>query len=149
MSWEQKQVLFTAAHTVLDTWVNQQVQAVSPTNETHKVRNVRLRGIYWVDQGTEVNFQHGSIIVALSLLDDAITAPDLDVDGGGVTRSIKKLMYVMSAGQNNPVLFAFDYRAINVGPGQNLWISTQAKQESSTAINHRVNLAGTFWKSND
>ncbi len=148
MGFEQKQVIHSANHTVLDTWVNTTVVSVGDSADELKVKNLMMRGLFWVDQGTEVNTQYGGVAVALYRISDQVGTPDMDIGSGGIDRMLR-LQYVLSAGQNNPVLFTLQYRAVNVKPGIKLMLSTQAKLESSTDINHRVQIMGTYWSSDD
>lgn len=149
MSFEQNLVVYNANHTSLDSWSTQQLVSVTNSEDRIKTRNLSLRGMYWIDQTTEVNTQYGAVAVALLRVPDSLTSPSPDVATVGIDRMIKKLIIVLAAGQNNPVLFSFNYRAINVGPGETLLIASSAKQESTTGVNHRVNLAGTIWQSDD
>ncbi len=147
--FEQKEIVFNTSHSVLDTWTTQQLVAVSSGGDRIKVRNLSLAGIFWVSQASEVNTQFGAVVVTLLRQHDSITSPTPDISSSGVDSNIKKMKYVAAAGQNNPVLFGFFYRAINVSPGQILHLAVNARTESGTAIVYHTNLIGTMWTSDD
>ncbi len=148
MGFEQLQVVHSASHTVLDTWVNTTVRSVASAEDRLKIKNLSMRGIFWVSQSSEVNTQFGAIVLALYRISEQVGTPDMDVDGSGIDK-LMKIQYVYAAGQNNPVLFSLFYKAVNLAPGIKLMLSTQAKAESSTAIVHHVQMIGSLWETND
>ncbi len=149
MSWEHKQFIHGGTHTDLDTWVNTTLIAVGPSNDRLKMKNLTLRGSYSIDQSTESNTQFGAVVIALYRISDQVATPDVDIASTGIERRILKMMYVITGGENNPVIFSLHYRAVNVRPGEKLMLSSQAKLESTSVINHRVNMIGSHWTSDD
>ncbi len=134
--------------TSLGAWQIRDLETVVTSSSKFKVRNLFVRGTYNIDQTTEVNSQHGLLIFALWRFPDTVTTPDPDIvegNSGGIDRQILAWRYVWASGQNNPVLWTFKYRAVNINPGQKLSVGVKAQRESGTSINHRVNWAMTYW----
>ncbi len=151
MSWEQKVVEYEVVHGTPDTWAVKSIVAVLTNADTLRVKNLFLRGFYSVSQPTEDNAQGGTIFFSLYLATDQIATPDPGdpTDGLGLDFSLKGGRFVLASGQNNPVLFQFRYRAINVKPGMNLYLVQQIVRETHAGLLHHVQVAGDFWQSND
>lgn len=149
MGFEQRMLNNDMSHSSVDTYVYQTMISVTNSQDRVRMRNLNLRCLYWVSQATEVNTQYGSIGMVLMLYPDIVSSPVPDFTASGIDRQIKRIANVVAAGQNNPVLFSFSYRAINVNPGQKLVLATMAKEESSTNIVHHVVYQGQYWVSDD
>ncbi len=149
-SWEQHPFEQENVITQLGSYKQKQLAVVTISGERKRIRNIFVRGVYWVDQATEVNTQYGTIIVGLARFPEPNATPSPGfTEGTGVGSQLKTWTYVLTAGQNNPTIFSLRYRAINIKSEETLWLLTRAESESSTAINHRVNVAGVWWESND
>lgn len=148
MSWKQHLVEEIVDVTVPDTWDHTTLVTTVTTESTKKFKNLFIRGIYSVDQSSEVLTQFGLMVLTIQLWPDTVTTPDPDWtkgQTGGIDRQIKSFKHVWAYGNNNPTLFTFRYRAINVKPGEKLLISAYVPDESGTSLNHRIRLGGNYW----
>ncbi len=136
--------------TSVGTWDLFTMLTVVTSADMVRVKNIMLTGIYNVDQTTEVNTQFGHMLVALFKFPDTVSTPDPGFDTGGtmsgLDRQIFKWRTIWSAGQNNPVLWSMKFRAINVKPGETLYLGTRALVESGTSINHRMHTGLRWWQ---
>jgi len=151
MGFESRWLTGEPVLTTVLAWTFQTLVTVATSGDKTRVKNLFVKGIYWVDQTTEVNTQYGTLGLGLIRAPDTQSTPDPDwtTNLGGIDKQILKPTVVMSAGVNNPVLFTFSYRAINVSPGQKLIWALHPLEESGASINHRVVYAVQFWESDD
>lgn len=138
--------------TAVDTWDLDQLVTSATSVDKFRIKNLMITGIYQIDQTTEVNAQFGIAALCLMRFPDTVSTPDPDfVEGlgvAGVDRQIFKWRFLHTAGQNNPVLFSMRFRAINVNPGQTLFLGKRVLTESGASINHRINTTTRWWQDN-
>ncbi len=151
MSWQEKVVLDHVDQNTVSTWDLHTLETITTAGDLTRVKNLFLRGMYWVTHATESNEHFGVLYAAMLLFPDTVTTPDPDDIGNGLAtdRQLKGGRFVIAAGQNNPTVFSFQYRAINVKPGFKLYLATQAVAEANTGITHRYEFAGNYWRNDD
>lgn len=149
LAWKDEVYRYTTSHTALKAWDFDTILTVTTAAERVRVKNLFLRGTFSLDQATESNAQRSTCYVSLLLFPDTVTTPDPDdiSAGASIDRQLKGGRFVLASGQNNPTLFTFKYRAINVNPGQKLVFATQVVAESDGNVSNRIELMGTFWRS--
>ncbi len=129
--------------------MNALVTAVTSDDKV-RLKNIMLQGTYSVDQSTEANSQYGLLAVALMRFPDTVSTPDPDfleaAGASGIDRQIFKWRTIWASGQNNPVLWSMRFKAVNVNPGQKLYLGARILVESSSSLNHRVNTALRWWQ---
>jgi len=151
MSFERRWNINAQSLTTVSAWSFITLASVTSAADKLRVKGVFIKGIYWVQQTTEVVTQYGSLGVALLRFPDTVSTPDPDwaLSGAAPDSQILNPMVIHAAGQNNPVLFTFKYRALNVRPGEKMYLALRPLQESGASINHRVNLAAQWVQSDD
>ncbi len=154
MSFQRRTLVGAETLTSTLAWNLTVIKTTLSSEDTARIKGFRLKGMYWVNQATEVVTQYGTIGICLMRFPDTVTTPDPDWAAGEPAASspdaqILSPMIIHSGGQNNPVLFSYNYRAINVRPGQKLWLGLYAFQESGSSINHQVSHASQWVESDD
>ncbi len=154
MGFERRTLVSAETVTATTSWNLTPIETVTSSGDTIRLKAFFMKGMYWVNQATEVVTQYGSIGVCLMRFPDTVTTPDPDwafTEGTAESPDAQILspMIVHSGGQNNPVLFTYRYRAINIRPGQKLWLGLYAFQESGPSINHQVQIGAQWIRSDD
>lgn len=133
-------------------WTLQSIKSVATSGDRLRLKNFFVRGVYSIDQASEVNLQHGLLFIGLLRFPDTVSTPDPDaVEGGSgsVDHGFAVHRTVWAQGQNNPVLWTMRFRAINVNPGQKLFLAHRIQLESGASLNHRVFTSSSWFESDD
>jgi hypothetical protein len=154
MGYERRTLVSAETLTATQAWDLTTLVAVGSSGDKTRVKGFFMKGMYWVNQASEVVTQYGTIGICLMRFPDTVSSPDPDWLFGSLQNSapdaqILSPMLVHSGGQNNPVLFTYKYRAINVSPGQNLYLGLYVFQESGASINHQIQIGAQWVESND
>ncbi len=152
MAFERRTLTTEDVLTSPDTWNLTTLKSVASSADKTRIKGIYIKGIYWVSQATEVNTQYGSLGIALMRFPDTVATPAPEWAAAGSTSpdaGVLNPMFILTAGQNNPVLFTYKYRAINIRPGEKLYLGLYVHDESGTSINHYVNLGYQWVESDD
>ncbi len=147
-SFAEKVHTLLTVHTSTLAWDFDTLVAEVTSGDVSRVKNIMIRGVYSIDQASEVNSQHGLAAIALMRFPDTVSTPDPDIGesaGAGVDRQISHWRTVWATGQNNPVLWTMKFRAINVKPGEKLILGTRIQSESGASLNHRLHMHVRLW----
>ncbi len=148
MGWEQIGATGNSVHTATGSWILLPLESVTFSGDRQRVRGIVMKGTYSIDQTTEANSQSGLIIVGLMRFPRDAT-PNPTVGQSGVDQTVFTWRYIWSVGQNNPVHFTMRWPRINVRPGFKLDFGSIVKSEVGSALNHRLNVAINYWRSDD
>lgn len=153
MGWEHNIAKVSKVQTTTLSWDFDQVYGASTASNKVRLRNIFIRGVYWVSQTTEANTQYGTMGLGILRFPDTVSTPDPDWNpnafGNGIDAQILNPRTILAAGENNPVLFSYSYKALNCRPGQKVLIGSYVLDESGNSINHYLNMTVSYWISDE